>query len=57
VWTYLRDGDRPYCNLYDLGYTSLGTTKNTVPNEQLRKPDGSFRCAQGRKKEKGGGKA
>ncbi|EGD79783.1 hypothetical protein PTSG_10768 [Salpingoeca rosetta] len=40
VWEYLRD--KPYCSLYDKGYTSIGNMLNTVPNPRLRLDDGSF---------------
>lgn len=30
-----------YCSLYDQGYTSLGTCRDTIPNPVLRKADGS----------------
>jgi FAD synthetase len=31
VWHFLRLFHLPYCSLYDDGYTSLGTTKDTLP--------------------------
>jgi len=37
VWTFLRMFDLPYCKLYDEGYTSLGTVKDTMPCPALAK--------------------
>lgn len=31
MWHFLRLFQLPYCSLYDEGYTSLGTTKDTLP--------------------------
>ncbi|KAF2103295.1 adenine nucleotide alpha hydrolases-like protein [Rhizodiscina lignyota] len=38
IWTFIRYLNIPYCKLYDLGYTSLGGTKDTMPNPALRLP-------------------
>ena len=39
VWYFLRLFDLPYCTLYDDGYTSLGTVKDTLPCPALKKND------------------
>jgi FAD synthetase len=46
VWEYLRTRHVPYPALYNWGYTSIGTTKNTRPNPALfDKATGTFRPA------------
>ena len=37
VWAFLRKYDLKYCQLYDQGYTSLGTVKDTKPCPALKK--------------------
>lgn len=41
LWYFLRHFRLPYCSLYDRGYTSLGTTKDTLPCPALAKPAGT----------------
>ena len=42
VWHFLRLFQLPYCSLYDQGYTSLGTVKDTLPCPALRRPQGGY---------------
>lgn len=37
IWYFLIALDFPYCELYDLGYTSIGGVCSTVPNPKLEK--------------------
>lgn len=39
VWDYLVKLQVPYCKLYDHGYTSIGSTKNTQLNPRLKRLD------------------
>eukprot|EP00397_Hematodinium_sp_SG-2012_P025390 GEMP01026520.1.p1 GENE.GEMP01026520.1~~GEMP01026520.1.p1 ORF type:complete len:373 (+),score=61.98 GEMP01026520.1:446-1564(+) len=45
VWKFLRQFSLPYCELYDHGYTSLGTRYNTTQNSSLQLLDGSYEPA------------
>lgn len=43
IWAFLRseeleEGGIGWCSLYNYGYTSLGSTFNTIPNPLLRDP-------------------
>lgn len=42
VWEFLVCAGLPYCELYDRGYTSLGSVANTVPNAALLREDGNY---------------
>lgn len=42
VWIFLRQFGFPYCELYDQGFTSLGSVKDTLPNPALKRSDGSY---------------
>lgn len=39
IWEYLLSNKVPYCSLYDIGYTSIGNKRNTVPNPYLLNED------------------
>ncbi|KAL8437369.1 hypothetical protein ACSSS7_000964 [Eimeria intestinalis] len=41
IWWFLRQLRLAYCPLYDLGYSSIGTRANTLPNPLLSRNDGS----------------
>lgn len=39
VWSFLRETEVPYCDLYNQGYSSLGTRDNTKKNSSLMRYD------------------
>lgn len=36
IWAFIRHLGLTYCSLYDMGYTSLGGTSDTLPNPRLK---------------------
>lgn len=45
VWRFLVDFELPYCKLYDMGYTSIGSRCDTEKNALLLRPDGTYKPA------------
>jgi FAD synthetase len=45
IWHFLLQLSIPYCKLYDIGYTSLGSTKDTIPNPSLKRNDQTYKPA------------
>jgi len=45
VWEFILAMNIPYCELYDSGYTSIGSSHDTVPNPELRLDDGKYHPA------------
>jgi FAD synthetase len=39
IWAFIRHLGLEYCQLYDMGYTSLGGTSDTLPNPRLKLQD------------------
>ena len=45
VWQFLVGFGLPYCKLYDMGYTSIGSRFDTEKNALLLRPDGTYKPA------------
>jgi FAD synthetase len=45
VWKFILALNVPYCELYDKGYTSIGSTVDTIPNPALATEKGEFEPA------------
>jgi len=45
IWTFIKSMNLHYCLLYDHGYTSIGYTNNTFPNQALKRSDGTYEPA------------
>lgn len=45
IWGFIKEVDVEYCELYDMGYTSLGGTDDTHPNPALKDGEGRYRPA------------
>jgi FAD synthetase len=39
IWDYILENKINYCSLYNEGFSSIGTKKNTVPNPYLIEKD------------------
>ncbi|KAJ5924574.1 hypothetical protein N7466_008761 [Penicillium verhagenii] len=44
IWAFIRHLNLEYCQLYDMGYTSLGGTSDTLPNPRLKIDDEKSDC-------------
>lgn len=42
IWEFIVKTKIGYCSLYNVGYTSVGNTQNTIKNDSLKGSDGEF---------------